>query len=120
MPFLSSFPPILFMHWLKHSAVDLFATLVIAFVVLFDTEYHLEYIIYIYTGLMVLARSLTLFSSNFRAITKKKVSDAPEWMYHLLHFLNTVLLITGQFYITAACWAYIWAVAWYVYTKKQN
>lgn len=108
------------MHWLKQSAVDLLATLVIAFVVFFNTDYHLEYIIFIYTGLMVLARSLTLFSSNFRAITKKKVSDAPAWVYHLLHFLNTALLVAGQFYITATGWAFIWGVAWYVYSKNQT
>ncbi|MDX1592388.1 MAG: hypothetical protein R3283_10515 [Balneolaceae bacterium] len=108
------------MHWLKNSAVDLLATLVIAIVVFFDSDYHLEYIVYIYTGLMVLARTITLFSSNFRAITKKKVSEAPQWVYHLLYFLNTGILIFGGFYITAACWAYIWGVAWYVHSAQRK
>ena len=108
------------MHWLKNSAVDILATLVIAFVVFYDPDYHLEYVVFIYTGLMALARTFTLFSSNFRSITKKKVSDAPVWVYHLLHFLNTLFLILGQFYVTAAFWVYIWAIAWYVHSKNQN
>lgn len=108
------------MQWLKHIAVDLLATLVIAFVIFVEASYHLEYVIFIYTGLMVLARSFTLFSKNFRAITRKKVTDAPVWLYHLLYFLNIALLVFGTFYITAIGWVYIWGIAWYVYSKQPK
>jgi len=106
------------MHWLKQIAVDILATIVIALVVFFDTVALLEYVVYIYTSLMVLARAFTLFSQNFRSITKKKVNEAPVWIYHLLHFLNVVFLTAGAFYITAAGWVFIWGVAYYVYSQK--
>lgn len=107
------------MQWLKHIVVDLITTIVIALVVFFDSSPALEYVIYIYTGLMVLARVFTLFSQNFRAITKKQVSEVPVWIYHLLYFLNTLFLLLGTFYITASGWIFIWFVAAYVY-KRQS
>lgn len=107
------------MQWLKQIVVDILATLVIALVVFFDSSPVLEYVVYIYTGLMVLARAFTLFSQNFRAITKKKVAEAPVWIYHLLYFLNTAILIFGTYYIVSVGWAFIWFVAAYVH-KSQN
>ncbi len=107
------------MQWLKQIVVDILATLVIALVVFFDSSPILEYVVYIYTGLLVIARSFSLFSQNFRAITKKRVEEAPTWVYHLLYFLNTSFLIAGSYYITSAGWVFIWIVAAYVH-KKQN
>ena len=106
------------MQWIKNIAIDLLATLVIALVVFFDTGEVLEYVLYIYTGLMVLARSITLFSQNFRVITRKKVTDAPLWVYHLLYLLNTGMLAYGEYYITSALWVFIWGVAYYVHSKQ--
>lgn len=107
------------MQWLKHIIVDLITTLVIALVVFFDSTPALTYVVYIYTGLMVIARSLTLISGNFRAITKKQISEVPVWIYHFLYFLNSLFLVIGAFYITAAGWIYIWVIAGYVH-KKQS
>ena len=107
------------MQWLKNILIDLLATIVIAIVVFYDTLY-LEYVVYIYTGLMVLARAFTLFNRNFRDLTSRKVSSAPAWMYHLLYFLNVAFLLYGSFYITAAGWLFIWGVAYYVYSQKQS
>ena len=118
MPFFNLFFP-LQMHWLKQIVVDILATLVIALVVFFDSSIVLEYVVYVYTGLMVLARSFTLFSQNFRAITRKQVAEAPAWVYHLLYLLNTSFLIIGAYYITSAGWVFIWFVAAYVH-KRQN
>ncbi|TVQ01219.1 MAG: hypothetical protein EA359_14195 [Balneolaceae bacterium] len=107
------------MRWLKHIAVDLLATLVIAIVVFFDETALLEYVLYIYTGLMVIARLISLLNTDFRAITKRKISEAPTWMYHVLYFLNVAFLIIGGFYITGTAWAFIWGVAYYVYRKNN-
>lgn len=107
------------MQWLKQIVVDLITTLVIALVVFFDSSTILEYVVYIYTGLMVLARATTLVSQNLRAITKKQVTQAPVWIYHILYFLNTLFLVLGSFYFTAAGWVFIWIVAAYVY-KRQS
>lgn len=107
------------MQWLKHIIVDLITTLVIALVVFFESTPALTYVVYIYTGLMIIARTFTLFSGNLRAITKKQVSDVPIWTYHLLYFLNVVFLGIGTYYLTGAGWVYIWGVAAYIH-KKQS
>ncbi len=107
------------MTWLKHIAIDGLATLVIAIVVFFDETALLEYVLYIYTGLMVIARLISLLSTDFRAITKRKVSEAPAWIYHLLYCLNVIFLVIGQYYITASAWTFIWAVAYYVHRKSN-
>lgn len=107
------------MQWLKHITVDLLATLVIAIVVFFETAL-LEYVLYIYTVLMVIARSVSLLNQDFRPITKKKVSEAPVWIFHLLYFLNTAFLVYGAFYLTGAAWVYIWGVAYYVHSRDLS
>ncbi len=107
------------MQWLKHVTVDLIATIVIALVVFFDETMVLEYVLYTYTVLMVLARSFTLFSSDFRQITRKKVSEAPDWIYHILYALNVIFLSFGAFYLTAAAWVFIWGVAAYISQRKK-
>lgn len=103
------------MQWLKNITVDLIATIIIAIVVFFDTTVVLEYVLYIYTGLMFLARLFTLLNKNFRSITKRKTESAPNWMYHLLYFLNVLFLAIGMYYITASGWIFIWGVAAYVH-----
>lgn len=108
------------MQWLKQIVVDILATLVIALVVFFDSSPVLEYVVYIYTGLLVLARFFSLVSQNFRAITKKRVAEAPTWIYHLLYFLNTFFLIIGSYYITSVGWVFIWFVAAYVHKKQTS
>ena len=106
------------MMWLKHLTVDILATLVITIVVFFETAL-LEYVLYIYTGLMVIARSLAFFKIDLRAVTKKKVEEAPIWTYHLLYILNISILFYGIFYITAISWVYIYLSAMFVYYRKD-
>lgn len=107
------------MQWLKHIIVDLIATIIIAIIVLYKKTTVLEYVLFTYTGLIVLARAFTLFNQNFRSLTNRKRSGAPNWMYHLLYFLNVAFLFYGMYYITAAAWIFIWAVAAYVYSKQK-
>jgi len=108
------------MKWLKSILLDLAATLVIAIVVFFDETTLLEYVVYIYTGLLAIARCLTLISQDMRSITQRSVTEAPILVYHLLYFLNVSFLIYGAFYITGFVWIFIWAVATYVYSKHQK
>lgn len=105
------------MMWLKHLTVDLLATLVITIVVFFETAL-LEYVFYIYTALMVIARTLAFFRIDLRAVTKKKVEEAPIWAYHTLYILNIAILAYGLFYITAISWGYIYLSAMFVYYKR--
>ncbi|MFU8813228.1 MAG: hypothetical protein ACNA78_09680 [Balneolaceae bacterium] len=105
------------MNWLKQIVVDLLATLAIIVAVLYDST-SFTLIVYIYTALMVLARIATLVSANFQAITKKKVSEAPAWVYHTLHAVNVGVLVAGAWYILAAGWVFIWGVA--AYTERKS
>lgn len=107
------------MQWLKHITVDLIATLIIAIVVFFETTTVLEYVLFVYTGLMVLARLFTLFNQNFRSITQRKTKSAPNWMYHILYLLNVAFLAYGMYFITAAGWVFIWGVAYYVHRESS-
>ena len=106
------------MQWLKHITVDLIATIIIAIVVFFEDTTVLEYVLYVYTALMVLARAFTLFNQNFRDLTKRKTESAPAWMYHVLYLLNVAFLVYGMYYISATGWVFIWAVAAYVHSPK--
>lgn len=117
---MSSFFSGLSMKWLKSILLDVAATLVIAIVVFFDETALLEYVVYVYTGLLAIARLLTLFSSDMRSITKRSVTEAPILVYHLLYFLNVAFLIYGSFYFTGIVWAFIWGVATYVHTKHSS
>lgn len=105
------------MEWVKQIIVDLLALIVIAFAVLFEYPV-LTYIVYVYTSLMIIARLFSLFSSNFRAITQKKVTEAPIWVYHLIYALTIAVLLFGQWYIAATGWAFIWISAIIIYKKK--
>lgn len=107
------------MKWLKHITIDLLATLVIVIVVFYETTL-LEYVLYIYTGLMVIARLFSFFRIDIRAVTKQKMNEAPVWIYHVLYLLNVTILLFGHFYITASCWLLIWIAAGIVYYKDKN
>jgi len=106
------------MEWIKQIVVDLLALVVIATAVIYEQAI-LTYIVYIYTFLMVLARLFSLISDNFRAITEKKVTEAPIWVYHLIYASSSAILAYGEWYITAAGWLFIWIAAVIVYRKKQ-
>lgn len=107
------------MQWLKHIVVDLLTTLVIALAVFYEDN-TLTYIVYAYTILMCIARLASLISRNFQKITQRKVSEAPIWIYHILYFLNVVILVLGMWFITAAAWIFIWGVAAYVHKRQST
>jgi len=106
------------MEWIKQIIVDLLALIVIAVAVIYEQTI-LTYVVYIYTFLMVLARLFSLVSGNFRAITERKVTEAPIWVYHLIYAASTAILAYGQWYAAAAGWIFIWIAAIIVYRKKK-
>lgn len=108
------------MKWLKGIILDIAATLIIAIVVFFEETALLEYVVYIYTGLLAIARFFTLISRDMRSITQRSVSEAPIFVYHLLYLLNVLFLFYGAFYITASVWIFIWAVATYVHSQQST
>lgn len=107
------------MQWLKHIAVDLIATIVIAIVVFYQELTVLQYVLFVYTGLIVLAQGFMVLNQNFRSLTKRKAENLPNWVYHILYGINVALLVYGGFYITAVGWIFIWGVAYYVHSLKD-
>jgi hypothetical protein len=105
------------MEWVKQIIVDLFALIIIASAIFYE-QIVLTYVVYVYTFLMVAARLFSLLSSNFRAITEKKVSEAPIWVYHLIYGVTIALLIFGGWYVTAVGWLFIWISAVIAHRKK--
>lgn len=95
---------------IKSIAIDLLSVCLVAGAV-FTEPLYLDIAVYIYTGLMVLARLVSLISSNFRQIADKKKKEGPDWVYHLVYFFNTALLLYGGWWITSAGWVFIWIAA---------
>lgn len=106
------------MDWLKEIVVDVFALVIIAFTVFYN-QIILTYVVYTYTVLMVLARLFSLLSENFEAITQKKVSQAPIWVYHLIYAVTIIVLLYSKWYITAAGWGFIWISAVIAHKKRM-
>ena len=106
------------MQWLKQIVIDLLAIVVIALAVFYDSSY-LEYVVYIYTGLMVIARLFSLLSENFSAITQKKMADTPVWVYHLIYLINVGILISGGWYYTTIGWIFIWIAATIAHNRRK-
>lgn len=99
------------MKWIKQIIVDLVALIIIGVTVFFYEQTALVYAVYVYTMLMALARLFSLFSGNLRAITERKSSEAPLWVYHLIYAATSATLLFGQWYITGASWLFIWGAA---------
>lgn len=95
---------------IKSIAIDLLSVGLVAGAV-FTEPVYLDIAVYIYTGLMVMARLITLLSRNFQQIADKKKNEGPLWIYHLVYFLNTALLLYGGWWITSAGWVFIWTAA---------
>jgi hypothetical protein len=102
---------------IKSIAIDVLSVCLVAAAV-FTEPVYLDIAVYIYTGLMVLARLVTLLSNNFRQITDKKKSESPLWIYHLIYFLNTALLLYSGWWITSAGWVFIWVAA--TFSNKKS
>ncbi|MGF1670765.1 MAG: hypothetical protein ACFCU6_09965 [Balneolaceae bacterium] len=92
---------------IKSIAIDLLSVLLVGSAVLSE-NYYLEITLYLYTGLMVVARSFTLFSSILNRITNKSKDNTPDWFFHLVYFANTAFLLYGGWWVTATGWGFIW------------
>lgn len=106
------------MSWLKEVIVDIAVTIfIIASVWLADPW--MKYIIWAYTGIMLLTKSIVLFSDNFMQIAKKAKNTAPEWFAHLLYATNTFVLFYFTWWYAAAGWLLIWLFS-FLTQRKLN
>lgn len=95
------------MSWIREVIVDIAVTLfIIASVLLADPW--MRYIIWAYTGIMLLTKTLVLTSDGFMQMVQKSKSEAPEWFAHVLYAINTIVLAFFSWWYAAGGWALIW------------
>jgi len=95
------------MNWLKDVLVDIAVTIFIIVAVLLSDQW-MKWIIWIYTGIMLLTKSLVLTGDNLLMLVKKAKNDVPEWLPHLLYATNTIVLLYFTWWYAATGWALIW------------
>lgn len=98
------------MNWLKDTLVDIAVTVfIITAIILVDPWMH--WVIWIYTGIMLLTKGIVLMGDNFVMLMKKAKNDVPEWVPHLLYAANTGALAYAEWWYAAAGWALIWILS---------
>lgn len=105
------------MKWIREVIVDILVTLIIGLAV-FTHLHWLHAVIMIYTGVVLLLRILTLLNAGVIASGKLIRSSVPLWFYHLDYGINILIFVIGEWWITAAAWAVIWALSFYYH--RQN
>lgn len=104
------------MSWLKDVIVDIAVSIFIVSAVLLQDPW-MRYVIWAYTGLMLIAKLVVLTGDSFSQIAKKARSDAPDWFSHLLYAVNTIALFVGQWWYAAVAWALIWLFSYLAQRK---
>lgn len=107
------------MTWLKEVIVDIAVTIFIIASVLLD-DIWMKYIIWAYTGIMLLTKGIVLSSDNFMQIVKKSKNSAPEWFAHLLYGINTLVLFYFTWWYAATGWALIWLFSFLTQRKLDR
>lgn len=95
------------MNWIKEVIVDIAVTIFIIAAVMLSDPW-MKYVIWVYTGIMLLTKTLVLTNDNFMQLVSKSKNNAPEWFAHLLYAINTIVLFYFGWWYAAAGWAAIW------------
>lgn len=104
------------MSWLKDVIVDIAATLVIIITVL-SNQYFLEIIVWGYTGILLAVKLMVVIGDNFMNLINKAKNEAPEWFGHILYGINTIFLLSFQWWYTGVAWALIWLLSYLAQQK---
>lgn len=104
------------MNWLKDVIVDIIATLLIILMVV-SNQYFLEVIILGYTVLLLAVKFVVVVGNDFMRVISNAKSDAPEWFGHLLYGINTLVLLSFQWWYTGVAWAIIWLLSYLTQQK---
>lgn len=107
------------MDWLKDVIVDIFATAVIIVTVLISNSI-LAGIVWGYTGLLIMVKFLALTGDSFLNLMNKSKSEAPEWFSHLLYAINTIALISFEWWYAGAGWLLIWIISYLTQRKLEK
>jgi len=104
------------MSWLKDVIVDIVVTIVIV-ATIFTQHPILTWIIWGYTGLLLIAKLLVLLGGDTLNMTKKAKTEAPNWFSHLLYATNTGVLLYIQWWYLGGCWAVVWLLSYLTQRK---
>ena len=95
------------MNWLKDTLVDISVTVFIVVAVLLADPW-MRWVIWVYTGIMLLTKTIVIIGDNFLMLIKKAKSDVPNWVPHVLYAINTAVLVYAQWWYASVGWALIW------------
>ena len=98
------------MSWLKHVLIDIVATLVILVAAVGEAAWA-EWIVLIYTPLMLLLKIVALVGERFMRQFQREETDVPRWFYHLLYGINTGVLFLYGWWLVGGQWAMIWILS---------
>lgn len=107
------------MSWLKDVIVDIVATILIISAVLTENTI-VTGIVWGYTGLLLLVKSLVLIGNDFLNIVDKAKTEVPQWFTHLLYALNTGVLLLYEWWYAGACWLLIWIFSYMAQQKLKK
>ena len=104
------------MTWLKDVIVDIVATLLIIITVL-SNQYFLNVIVWGYTGILLAVKLVVVVADNFMNLINKAKNEAPVWFGHLLYGINTIILLSFQWWYTGIAWGLIWILSYLAQQK---
>lgn len=99
------------MNWIKDIILDVLVTIFIVTAV-FISDPWMTWIIWVYTGIMLITKTVVLFADSFLRLADKAKTSAPNWVSHLLYAINTVALLSFQWWYTGIAWALIWGFSY--------
>lgn len=106
------------MHWLKDVFIDIIVTITIVSAVLLEIEW-MYWVITVYTGVLLLAKSVVFLADDALQLIRKTQNKAPEWFNHLLYGVNTAVLLFNEWWYLGAAWAIIWILS-YLASRKLS
>lgn len=106
------------MSWIKDVLVDIIVSLFIIAAVFFDLSW-MEWIIFGYTAILLLAKVIVLAGDNALQLIRKTKTAAPDWFNHLLYAVNTCVLFYAQWWYIAGGWVLIWLFSYLTERKLK-
>ncbi len=79
----------------------------------------LHYLLYGYSGLLLIMRALTLINNGLGTPMIKKEQQVPDWFYHVNYFICTAIFFITMEYVLGGMWAVIWLLSW-ISTLKSS
>lgn len=107
------------MNWIKNAIVDIVVTALIIYSV-FNNITWLNYLIYAYTGIMLLMKVMSYNNETLTRQVKKTADAVPDWFMHVLYAINLGVLAGFQRWYLALGWGAIWLLSYLIQQRIQK